>query len=207
MLSSLLLSQAIHYFSLPTPPPPLPNTEKTHLIAGANVLFLLSVHSHQRPTRTVTSNCCISFTFIDNASIVARETKQHIEFRTTEKSVFQSFIRVKHQLVIFSSHNIPLTLLSLLCHLLYIQPRRSRTGGYKMCIYSSAYKNIFITWCSKYPVILPGQLLSWQYSVLSDLLKLLHQNLCFDTWMQQWASLSVHSNQSANRVQWISHTV
>ena len=69
-----------------------PNKEKTHLIAGANVLFLLSVHSHERPTRTVTSNR-VSFTFMDDASIVARDTKQHIEFKTTEKSVFYSFIK------------------------------------------------------------------------------------------------------------------
>lgn len=62
--------------------PPPSRREKTHLFAGANVLFLLPAHSHRRPTRTAASSH-VSFTFIDDASFVARETKQHIEFGTT----------------------------------------------------------------------------------------------------------------------------
>lgn len=74
----------------------LSQIEKTHLIAGANVLFLLPAHSHQRPTRTVTSNR-VSFTFIDDASFVARETKQHIESRATENQFFTHSWKEKSQ--------------------------------------------------------------------------------------------------------------
>lgn len=76
--------------------PSLSQIEKTHLIAGANVLFLLPAHSHQRPTRTVTSNH-VSFTFIDDASFVARETKQHIESRATENQFFTHSWKEKSQ--------------------------------------------------------------------------------------------------------------
>lgn len=131
-----------------------PNKEKIHLIAGANVLFLLSVHSRQRHTRTVTSNH-ISFTFID-ASIVARETKNHIEFRTTEKAVFYFFIKGRESSIsnwYFLAVIVYLHCL-LSCATCYtsipdIHVQVGVRWVYTTAPWTSAYNSGFITWCSK----------------------------------------------------------
>lgn len=129
-----------------------PNKEKTHLITGANVLFLLPVHSHPRSTRAAMSKHT-SLTFTDEASIVGRETKTQ-KIQDNRNICFpllqgKKKIRFKYQLLIFTSSNISLTLLTILCHLLHIHPWHSHSGGCKIGIYSSIYNKVFITWCSK----------------------------------------------------------
>lgn len=144
-----------HYVISAFPPHITPKKEKTHLIAEANVLFLLSVHSHQRLTRTVTSSH-ISFTFIDYASVVARKTKQHIESGQLKKSVFHSFVKAKESnisywyflKVIFHLH----CLVSCAICCLSIPDIHVQVGIRWVntpAPWISAHNSVFITCCSK----------------------------------------------------------